>query len=167
VQEESKSKLVRFDMVVEGKAPVAGGLSFFSAPGMKPIKPFAAVRTQSIIDQLAGRSKGQFVGGFEPPRVKPKDPDAAARPGGFSRVMLFAEPLLKALDEDKDSMVTRDEFTRGFNKLFDAWNTDRSGSLTQEQLRLGIDKDVQPFPVGAPDAGAAATPGPAQSPRTQ
>jgi hypothetical protein len=166
VQEESKSKLARFDMVVEGKAPVAGGLSFFGPPGMKPIKPFAAVRTQSICDQLAGRSKGLFVGGFEPPRAKPKESETAARPGGFSRVMLFAEPLLKALDEDKDSTVTRDEFTRGFVRFFDAWNTDHSGFLTQEQLRLGIDQDLNPFPPGgAPGAGTA--PGSTQSPRAQ
>ena len=73
--------------------------------------------------------------------------------------MIFAEPLLKALDEDKDSTVTREEFTQGLGRLFEAWNTDKSGSLTEQQLRSGIEKDLSPprgrFPQQSAAAGSA------------
>jgi len=60
--------------------------------------------------------------------------------------MMFADPLLKALDENKDSTVTQEEFTRGFSRLFNAWDTGRSGFLTPDQIRSGIDKDLSPLP---------------------
>ncbi len=67
--------------------------------------------------------------------------------------MMFADPLLKALDENKDSTATQEEFTRGLMRLFDAWNTDRSGFLTEGQIRAGIDKDLSPFRGGFPPFG--------------
>ncbi len=59
---------------------------------------------------------------------------------------------MTALDSDKDGALSRDEFAQGFAKWFDAWNTDKSGALTDEQLRAGLNKDL-PLAPGGPGLG--------------
>ncbi|HZJ15697.1 MAG TPA: hypothetical protein VFD27_11635, partial [Chthoniobacteraceae bacterium] len=58
--------------------------------------------------------------------------------------------------------LTRDEFTQGFTKWFEKWNTDQSGTLTEEQLRAGINRDLEPSRGRRPSApggpGAPPTP---------
>ena len=147
VQEESESKLARFDKLVAGE--------LFSAPGpfgggqTKPIKPFAGVRTESVLDQLAGTSEG-FVAG-------------SGFPGGFgggSGLGMFSRSLFQALDKDKHASVTKDEFIDGFARLFQKWNGDKSGSLTFVQLRSGIEKDLTPTRQGfSPFSGGRSGPG--------
>lgn len=176
ILEESDSKAERFDKVVAGEMVSGGGFGPFRSPGMKPIKPFVAVRTQSILDQVSGKSEGLvtagfgFPGGGQPPRGGGGGPPG---PG-----MIFGGPLLEALDQDKDAAVTREEFTRGFARLFKSWDAGQSGSLTEEQLRAGINKDLAPFrgappgfgpPPGAPGQppggpGAGSPPGPQNPP---
>ena len=46
--------------------------------------------------------------------------------------------------------LTRDEFAQGFAGWFEKWNTDKSGTLTDEQLRAGIDRDLGPPRGGGP-----------------
>lgn len=148
VQEESESKLARFDKVVAGellseRGPFGGGQT-------KPIKPFVTVRTQSVLDQLAGKSEGLVAGGGFP--------GGFGGGGGLGR--MFSRPLLQVLDTDNDSWVTQAEFTEGFARLFQAWNRDRSGSLTFVQLRSGIEKDLPPTAQGfSPFGGGSRGPG--------
>jgi hypothetical protein len=132
VLEESESKLQRLDQLVAGELVSSPGP--FGGSQTKPIKPFAQVRTESIRDQLAGKSEGLVAGsGF---------------PGGFGGGgglgTMFSRPLLQLLDANKDSAVTHAEITEGFAKLFQAWNGDKSGYLTLAQVRAGIEKDVPP-----------------------
>jgi hypothetical protein len=132
VQEESEAKLTRFDKLVAGEILSAPGP--FGGGQIKPIKPFTKVRTESVLDQLAGKSEGLVAGsGF---------------PGGFGGGgglgAMFSGPLSQLLDANKDSSVTQAEFTEGFAKLFQAWNSDKSGYLTLVQLRSGIEKDLPP-----------------------
>ena len=141
VQEESESKLARFDKLVAGEPlPTSGP---FGGGQTKPIKPFSKVRTESILEQLSGKSEGLvsgsgFPGGFG---------------GGGGLGSMFGRPLLQLLDTDKDSFATKTEFTEGFAKLFQSWNTDKSGSLTLTQLRAGIEKDLPPTAQGFPSFG--------------
>lgn len=176
VQEESEAKLERFDKAVAGEILTGGGFGPFSGSGIKPIKPFTVVRTESVRDQVAGRSEGLVAGGFGfpgggggPGGGSPRGggPGGPGGRGGFGPGMIFAEPLLKALDENKDSAVTKDEFVQGFARLFEAWNTDKGGSLTEQQLRSGIEKDLSPPrgefpPFGRPPGQGSAPPGPGQ-----
>jgi hypothetical protein len=131
VQEESESKLARFDTVVAGELLSAPGP--FGGGQVKPIKPFARVRTESVLDQLAGKSEGLSPGNGFP-----------GGPGGSGLGTMFSGSLFQALDADKDSTVTQDEFTQGFARLFQAWNGDQSNYLTLEQLRSGIAQDLPP-----------------------
>ena len=150
VQEESGEKLARFDKLVAGEILQRGGFGPFGGGQTKPIKPFTQVRTESICGQLAGSSQGLVAGsGF---------------PGGFGGGsglgMMVSRTLFQILDQNKDSSVTRDEFTEGFARLFQAWNTDKSGSLTLMQLRSGIEKDLAQAGQGfSPSSGAFGGPG--------
>ncbi len=168
VQEESAPLLARFDRVVAGEAIAAGGPgggepSFGGPSGgfgqaMKPIRSFVAFRARSVNDQLAGKSEGATLshsgpGGPPGGRGGPGGPPGRGGPGGFGPGMFLAQAFMTALDADKDGVVTQAEFIQGFLKWFDAWNTDHSGALTEEQLRAGINQDLAPFRGGPPPAG--------------
>jgi spore coat protein H len=63
VKEESDQRLLRFERAVAGEVP-PGDAGMFHGANI-PIKPFVKARSQSVIDQLAGRSNGQRIsGGF-------------------------------------------------------------------------------------------------------
>jgi hypothetical protein len=62
IAQESSQRLVRFDRAVAGEVPPGDAGMFRGAN--TPIKPFVKARVQSVIDQLAGRSNGQRIGGF-------------------------------------------------------------------------------------------------------
>jgi spore coat protein H len=147
VREESEAKLARFNTLVAGGQVSSSGP--FGGDPIKPIKPFARVRTESVIQQLAGKSEGLvadngFRGGFG---------------GGRGLGTMFSRPLFQVLDEDKDASVTQAEFTQGFGKLFQAWNSDQSGYLTFAQVRSGIAKDLPPTQQGFPPFGGGGPPG--------
>ena len=140
VKEESESKLVNFDKVVAGEILRSGGFGPFGGRQIKPIKPFTWIRTESVFEQVAGKSQGLVLngGGF-----------FGGGPGGLGGSglgMLFSRPLMKILDENNDSVVTEAEFTQGFARLFQAWNSDQSGRLTLEQLRLRHQSGPIAFP---------------------
>ena len=61
IKEESDQRLLRFERAVAGEVP-PGDAGMFRGANI-PIKPFVKARAQSVIDQLAGRSKGQRIGG--------------------------------------------------------------------------------------------------------
>jgi spore coat protein H len=147
VQEESASKLDRFDKLVAGELVSTPGP--FGGGQTKPIKPFSKVRTQSVLDQLAGKSEGLvrgsgFPGGF----------------GGAGGLGMFGSPLFQLLDTNKDSFVTRAEFIDGFDRLFQAWDSDKSGYVTLAHVRSGIEKNLPPTSQGfSPFGGGPGGPG--------
>ena len=61
VKDESAQRLLRFDRAVAGDVP-PGDAGMFRGANI-PIKPFVKARAQSVLDQLAGRSTGQRIGG--------------------------------------------------------------------------------------------------------
>jgi spore coat protein H len=145
VKQESAEKLERFESVVAGKQPQGGGFGFGMGGDAKPIKGFVVPRSRSIAEQLAGKSEGNQVGfGFGPggprgPGGGPGGRGGFGGPGGF-----LAEGFMRNLDSDDDKELTAAEFDQGMGKLFAKWNTDKSGSLTEEQLRIGLDQDFAP-----------------------
>lgn len=157
VQEESETKLTRFDAAVAGESVGGGGFRPFGGQRTKPIKPFAKIRAQSVTDQLAGKSDGQVLEGFGffgggGPLGQQRGPGGPGGPGGFGPGMFLGNAFMEALDANKDSAVTLDEFKQRFAIWFESWNSDHTGTLTEEQLRAGINKDLSPF-RGAPPGG--------------
>ena len=146
-----------------GGGPRFGGPGGFFQPA-KPIKGFVTARAQSVIDQVAGKSEGQTVGEFgfggRGGRGGP------GGPGGFGPGMFLGNAFMTALDANKDGVLTRAEFTQGFAKWFDGWNIDRSGVLTEDQLRAGINQDLAPF-RGGPPGGPGFGPPDGPTPRGQ
>ncbi|MEW6160731.1 MAG: CotH kinase family protein, partial [Verrucomicrobiota bacterium] len=168
VKDESEEKLARFDKVAAGEAvPPAGFGGGFGgprpgggdagapsrgpAPGFfspaKPIKAFVKVRAQSVRDQLAGKSKGESIPEFGFGQRGP-----GGRGGDFGPGNFLGGPLMTSLDGNKDSELTRAEVVDGFKRWFHSWNTDKSGTLTEEQLRAGITQELTPF-RGGPGGG--------------
>ena len=184
VQKESDEKLARFDQVVAGEpvsppgfggfggarpgwdrgegrrpGPDESGRPRFGGPGgffqpAKPIKGFVNARSQSVIEQVAGKSEGQTLGEFRFGGGGPR-----GGPRGFGPGMFLGNAFLTALDADNDGTITRDEFRQGFAKWFDAWNADRSGLLTDDQLRAGINQDLSPVRGGPPGGPGFGPPG--------
>ena len=147
VKEESETKLANFDKAVAGQnIKPASSFGPFKMPDTVPIKPFMKARAVSVAGQITGKIAGKSLGsGF-------------GRPGGggdndFGPGMFLTPAFMKALDTNKDKKVSREEFLSGFANWFKAWNTDKSGFLTDKQLRSGIDKTLAPTFEGMPDFG--------------
>ena len=141
IEAESADKLARFDKAVAGET--VGRAGFSGAMLSKPIKAFAKVRAQSVVEQLAGKSEGISLDA--PPKKPGGDPPGGFGPGGF-----LGGVFMGAFDGDKDGKLTRTEFTEGFAGWFEKWNADKSGTLSDQQLRDGIDRNFAPPPSGGP-----------------
>jgi hypothetical protein len=63
--------------------------------------------------------------------------------------MMVAGTFMTALDADRNGWISKDEASQRFAKWFAAWNSDHSDSLSDDELRAGIDKDLAP-PFGGP-----------------
>ena len=72
--------------------------------------------------------------------------------GGFGPGMMLSRRIMEAFDANKDDVISLEEFTNGFTRWFDAWDTDKTGKLTADQLRAGINQDLAPF-RGRPPGG--------------
>ena len=147
IGQESAAKLESFDKLVAGQ-PLApqnapGGFGGGRGPGRgSPIKTFLSPRNQSVEAQLAGKSQGQQGGGFGGGRGGRGGPGG---PGGFNPTAMLAPPFLKAMDENQDTAVSREEFQHGFRRWFTSWGGDK-GPLSMDQLREGITRDLAPQP---------------------
>lgn len=177
VREESTTKLARFERLLTSGTPEPGGLGDvlvepapgvregprFGGPGGmfppgKTLKSFVKSRAQSVKDQLAGKSEGQTWNG--PGFGGPGGPQGIGRRGGPGAPPLplglgnaLGNSFMAALDSNKDGEITRAEFTQGFARWFESWNPDKSGAITEEQLRAGLGRDLMPFravPPGVP-----------------
>ncbi len=138
VLEEDKAKAAVLEAAAKGEIRKTG--LFGMGGSVTPIRTFAKARTKSVTEQLAGTSKGREL---KPPGPPPK---------GFGMGDFLAGPFLKGLDADGDKSVTRDEFTSGFARWFAAWDADKSGVLSAEELRVGMDRDLSPSPPSPPAA---------------
>jgi hypothetical protein len=138
VKEESGAKFSRFEAVAAGK-PLAGG--FLGLGAKTPtLLMFVKARAASVADQLAGNGNPFIFG--------------KSRPGGppqpeFKPEEMVEPPLVKSLDSNKDKKLSREEFVGGFDRWFIAWDTDKKGILSDNQIRNGLNKEL-PFPFFGP-----------------
>jgi spore coat protein H len=153
VAEQSDNRAAAFDLAVSGKVEAGGFLSFLTGPPdrEKPIKGFVDARAPSVLEQLAGKSKGLTLDGFGSRN--------RGQPGGFRPGMLFAAPFSTALDNDHDGSVSHAEFVGGFGRWFDAWAGKGNMPLTLAQIKDGINRDLGRR--AAPTSKAAAMDAPA------
>lgn len=80
-------------------------------------------------------------------------------PGGFNPASAIAPAFFDAADPDQDNSLTRAEFKQAFAKWFDQWDSQKHGTLTQDDLRKGLDS-VLPRPrFGGAGQGGPGGPG--------
>ena len=48
------------------------------------------------------------------------------------------------LDADGDQRLTREEVASGFEKWFAKWDAEKTGSLTEEQVRASLNEQFAP-----------------------
>jgi hypothetical protein len=111
----------------------------------KPIKPFVKIRSQSIADQLAGKSEGQEVGGFGfPGGPGPGGKGNRNGPGpDFGPGTFLGGAFLNVMDANKNGFVEQEEAKATFARWYREWS--KSGKLTDEELRAGINDGLNPF----------------------
>jgi len=141
--------------------------------GTKPIKAFVKVRWQSVEDQLEGKSEGMTPSsGFGPGGGGPGGPGGG--PGGGNRNSfglgnMLAGPLFSKMDTGKTGKVDRELFVKSFEDLFNTIDTNKVGSLTEVELRRGLNKLIEMprfggfgggpgMPPGGPDAPGQGNP---------
>jgi spore coat protein H len=162
IGEESADMLARFDRIVTN-APSKpktnpgffGNLFGGEREEVKSIKAFVDVRSKSIADQLSGKSQGEVLasGGFGAG-------GPGAGPRGFGPGNFLSGPMMAAFDANHDNLLTREETLRGFDNWFTAWNIDKTGHLTSNQLRAGLNIAMAPQPPAPTTRPAASTPPP-------
>jgi len=162
IEQESREKRARFEQTISGEvippafpppgAPRPGGAPGggpnagrpgpggpgFGGPGgpppgffqpTKPIKPFVKVRAQSVLAQLSGKSAGRTL-------LRPLFPG----PGDF-----MAPFFMAVLDVDRNGQLTRKEALEGFARWMQAWDKDKGGVVTRDELDAGINSALPPF----------------------
>jgi spore coat protein H len=123
VKEESVSMLDNLDSAVAGETVSA------REDASKPIKAFVAVRAASVLAQVAGKSHGIILR------------NSGRNPFGGPATTL-ASRFMNALDANRDGELTREEFITGFSRWFKTWDTQANGTLTEPQLKSGIERDL-------------------------
>jgi hypothetical protein len=71
-------------------------------------------------------------------------------PGGFGPATFVAPGLFTAADADKDNSLTRLEFKGAFEKWFAEWDADKSGLLSEERIREGLNASLPRPNFGGP-----------------
>ena len=90
-------------------------------------------------------------------------PQGFGPPGGgrgFGPGRFVGTGLFTAADANKDGSLTRAEFKTAFEKWSSDWDTDKSGSLSEERLRAGLTAALPQPNFGGPGGGFAGPGGP-------
>ncbi len=115
------------------KEPAGGGGMNFGKP--PSLKVFFEKRTESLLAQIEGKSKGFIpIGGF-------------GQPMAYGDMM--AGPMLEARDSDKDSKISKEEWLATVKKVFDAAEKDKDGKAGEKAIADSIN-GMWPQPEGQP-----------------
>ncbi len=72
--------------------------------------------------------------------------------GGFGPAMFIGPMLFGILDVDKKGAISRTDLKSAFEKWYGQWDSDKSGNLTQEKLRDGLNH-LLTTPIFGPPGG--------------
>jgi Planctomycete cytochrome C/EF hand len=90
--------------------------------------------------------------GFGPPRGN-NAPQDGPRRGGFGPGRFIGPGFFSAADTDKDGSLTRAELKGTFAKWFTLWDAQKAGSVTEEQIRDGLNAALPAPSFGGPGGG--------------
>ena len=85
-------------------------------------------------------------------RIVAGDPNRFAGPGSgrFGASMFLAPSMMAEGDKDQDGKLSENEFADLAEKWFAAWDKEKAGTLTADQLAAGLGTVVGPRPGGPP-----------------
>jgi spore coat protein H len=109
---------------------------------VKPIKQFVRPRHASVVAQVEGKENGVEIGNDFARNFTPQPP----RQGGNGPGQFWGGQFVTWLDTDKDAALTAAELKAGFEKWFAAWDTEKKGTLTQDQFTAGLDRQLEAKP---------------------
>ncbi|MBI2804416.1 MAG: CotH kinase family protein [Planctomycetes bacterium] len=114
-------------------------------PGGKKqdLRDFVTKRTESVVAQLDGKSKGKTIAGFNFGGFGGKK-----GPGfmGFGLGNRLANPILEYADKDKNGKLSLDEFKAAAVKLFEAAGGAPKKAIEEKGLLAALDKAIPPPP---------------------
>lgn len=90
-------------------------------------------------------NRNQFVQNFgkilnPPPGFEDPDGGPGGPRGGFGPAQFIGPGFFAATDTNHDGTLSREEFRGAFANWADTWDTSKSGSLDETQIRVGFDK---------------------------
>jgi spore coat protein H len=146
IEQATKDARAREKKALEARKEGGGGMGFGPPGGMMgrsiDLRTFVEKRTESVVAQIDGKSKGYVpTMGFGPggPGGRP--------PGGFGVGNFLAKPVLEALDGDKDGKLSKAELVAGVKKFFADCDKDKTGTLDEKTLAEGLNR-LFPAPPG-------------------
>lgn len=83
----------------------------------------------------------------------PGGPPPGGGRGGFSPGGFIAPGLFSASDVDKDGSLTKAELKTTFDKWFAGWDKDKTGFVTEDQVREGLNAALPRPQFGGPGGG--------------
>jgi hypothetical protein len=83
-------------------------------------------------------------------------PGGPGGPGGRGRGPSLNEPLVKAVDTDKDGLISKAEMNAGIKQFFADADKDKKGSILESQLVESLNLIAPPPPTGAGGPGGGA-----------
>ncbi len=124
----------------------------FGGPGMFATAPtlevFLTKRRESVLAQLAGKSKGRVPGMAFGPGMggPPGSGPGGPGPGAFGPGNFHGEQILRAADADKSGKLTREELRDLGAKWLQTWDKDQSQTLNGDEVGAGLNDALGPPP---------------------
>ena len=128
------------DAVAKEPAQKGGGPGGSKKPD---VRDFVAKRSESVVAQLEGKSKGKPIA----MNFGPGKPGGGPGKGpGFGIGNMLAKPILEAADANKDDTISLDEFKTAAAKLFKEAGGDDKTPVTETALIDTINRLIVPPP---------------------
>lgn len=88
-----------------------------------------------------------------------RGPENRRGPGGFNPAIFMAPSFFTALDRDHDGFLGEAEIKTQFGKWHSDWRKENATTLTEEQIRSGLNTSLQAGGFGGPGRGPGGGPG--------